>query len=63
MTLTITIECDNAAFEIESGTLEVARILRELADTCEGRANLYDFGDTKIRDVNGNGVGRVSFHS
>lgn len=61
MRLSLYIDCDNAAFEGSGCGEEVARILRRLADEQEGHARsvltLCD-GD-KLRDVNGNTVGRV----
>lgn len=55
MTLTLTIDCDNAAFE-DCG--EVARILRELAERVDGR-EAHDMDEIILRDVNGNRVGDV----
>jgi hypothetical protein len=60
MTLTITINMDNAAFDPEPGP-EVARILRELVDRADLIANHAD--SVVLRDVNGNRCGRVSVES
>lgn len=57
MQLTITIDCDNAAFEPCDGT-EAARILRECADIMDGLDLIY-LDDATLRDANGNQVGRV----
>lgn len=54
MTLTITIQCDNAAFSENPGG-EVARILRRYADDIDG----MEPEETKLRDINGNTVGKV----
>ncbi len=54
MTFTLEINCDNAAFgdnKYDAG-LEVARILKQVADKLEGGHK----GDT-VRDINGNLVG------
>jgi hypothetical protein len=57
MDITITINCDNAAFSPRAG-YEVARILRRLANEfSECNAHLVD--GTKLRDINGNTVGIV----
>jgi hypothetical protein len=53
MTLTITINTDNAAFEDDMRG-ELARILRKLAKDFEQGNN-----PTTIRDINGNTVGTV----
>lgn len=61
MTITITIDCDNAAFHDDEGHQhagpEVARILRDYADEITDETHPEDM---KLRDVNGNTVGRVS---
>lgn len=59
MKFTLTIECDNEAFNTPTGTigLEVARILRKLAD---GEPMPAD-GPYKLRDINGNTVGKAEF--
>jgi hypothetical protein len=52
---TLTIDCDNAAFEDHPGS-EVARILKEVAR----KLPADDLGSGfKLRDVNGNTVGKV----
>lgn len=51
--ITITIQTTNAAFE--DNQFEVARILRELAEAAENDA----LGERKLRDINGNTVGKV----
>ncbi len=50
---TLTIDCDNAAFEDDA---ELVRIVRHVADQIE-------CGETrrKVRDVNGNVVGRFIY--
>jgi hypothetical protein len=57
MNITITINTDNAAFENMAG-IEVARILRKLADMIEDwpGANEFTYG---CRDANGNKVGSI----
>ena len=62
MKITITIECDNAAFGRDPLT-EVSRILRQqLADPMRASAftRPHDFDGCKLRDINGNTVGLVS---
>ena len=54
MTLTITINCDNSAFEPDPGA-EVARILHHLAD--EFSSGLESGDGVNLRDANGNKVG------
>lgn len=57
--LTVTIELDNAAFEDDPG--EAGRILKVAAEKIDehmGYAPDADF-DAKLRDINGNTVGRV----
>lgn len=56
MTITITIEADNAAFD-DSG--EVARILRELAERIDGEADRELSNPIFLRDYNGNKVGAL----
>ena len=51
MTLTITIEMDNAAFEDEGPATEAGRILRRLAEDIEG-AELPDGAGRNLRDIN-----------
>jgi hypothetical protein len=58
MTLTVTIRADNAAFD-EPGP-ELARILREIADTVEHRADIHG---SHCYDVNGNHVGTWKFEA
>lgn len=57
----LTIEVDNAAFDGENKTLELARILREQADRIEDSG----FGRERwanIRDTNGNIVGKAEIY-
>lgn len=54
MKFTVEIECDNAAFEAGPNE-EIARILRDLADTLE--AHPAAGGAFPLRDINGNRVG------
>jgi hypothetical protein len=60
MTFKLTIDCGNAAFVSDDGTPwpapEVARILREAADSVEAE-NTYD----DLHDINGNKVGSFEF--
>lgn len=56
MKMIITINMDNAAFDGEPG-VEVSRILRKLAD--EYVESGCDLARYKLRDINGNIVGRV----
>lgn len=58
MTVTIKINCDNAAF-YEQDSDEVARILRETADGIE----LLGLGEKKLLDINGNHVGDLKLTS
>jgi|LakMenEpi03Aug12_release.lakeMendotaPanAssembly.Ray.scaffolds.fasta_scaffold4357675_1 hypothetical protein len=52
------IECDNEAFE-SSRPIEVARILRDLADRIANSSpDTLNFG---LRDINGNQVGAAEF--
>ena len=53
--ITITIDTSNAAFDDNQGAHEIARILRELADSYD--ANGLQFH--KLYDINGNPVGYV----
>jgi hypothetical protein len=55
--LTIQIALDNAAFEDDPG-VEVARILRQIADKCEGG----EVWSGPIRDINGNLVGEAGVY-
>lgn len=57
--LTITIESGNAAFgSFGDATQEGARILRDVAKWVERSATEAD--DVKLRDVNGNTVGKAT---
>lgn len=58
MELRIKIACDNAAFEPDPG-YEVARILREFADTTQIAAAIGH--KYVLRDINGNSVGSAEF--
>ncbi|USK62287.1 hypothetical protein [Peribacillus asahii] len=53
--VTVTIKTGNAAFE-ENPNMEIARILRELANNLEA-----DVHPGKLRDLNGNTVGTVEY--
>ena len=55
MTLTITIRCDNAAFEHDPRP-EITRILYNTADRINDQG-LHDNGPYRIYDLNGNHVG------
>jgi len=65
--ITITIKTDNAAFDDgDNGRTEVARILRGLADKCEGEkaqtclpAGVYDANGNKVGDVRLTGKDRA----
>lgn len=59
MTLTITIEMDNAAFERGNRRHEVQRILHEqiVMHPKAGGCSLFTAGDGKLRDINGNTCG------
>ena len=50
---TLTIKTDNAAFDGDLKTEELARILRVVADKLEGEARTAG----RCMDINGNGVG------
>ena len=56
MKLKITIQLQNAAFNPDAGT-EVARILRDLAESWSGRRWAVVGSKCSLRDVNGNIVG------
>jgi hypothetical protein len=59
MRFTLTIDCDNAAFDPDP-SLEVARLLKNIVyDMDEGRGDYS--GSTSIRDRNGNKVGSFEF--
>ena len=59
MLFRLAIECDNAAFEAGNEGMEVARILRELADRVESRGD-FEGCAFRLMDFNGNGVGYAS---
>lgn len=57
-TFRVSIECDNAAFDFPDREVEIARILREVANRVE-RWNDHETGKAKdLRDINGNTVGQ-----
>jgi len=60
----VQIKTTNDAFEDDfyNGNAEVARILREIADSVE-RGDAGSFGDASLtlRDINGNTVGTAGF--
>ncbi len=56
MKLRINISCDNSAFD-DDPTLEVARILRDLAVRLVNEGPMLN--DFTLRDVNGNTVGEA----
>lgn len=58
MTVTITIQTDNAAFEDNGIGAEVARILKEIAVEIHDDTNV-DNWDRNLRDENGNTVGKL----
>lgn len=55
MSISLTIDTDNAAFEGESFGPEVARMLREVADELEGGRQ----ATWRLFDSNGNACGEV----
>ena len=57
MTFKLAIKCDNEAFAEWNG-IEIARILRGLADRVDGDAVPFDFG-ARLMDINGNAVGEA----
>lgn len=57
MKLTISIDCDNAAFEDSGPENELARILRDLA----ARLERDGMNPVTLRDINGNTVGAANF--
>jgi hypothetical protein len=62
VTFTLTIRCDNDAFQ-PAPTWEVARILRHLADCVEDMELRAEDGERKtLRDANGNTVGHAEFN-
>lgn len=58
MKLKVTITMDTAAFDEENSGPETARILRDLADECDGRRISAGIV-RRLRDVNGNEVGEA----
>lgn len=56
MTITITIDCDNDAFQPRPGR-EIRRILEHAARVLQ---TTYDRGDMKLLDSNGNTCGKVT---
>lgn len=56
MEFTLEIECNNAAFDDENLTHEIARILRKAADQVE----LENESSRALRDINGNIVGQFA---
>ncbi len=54
----LTIKMDNVAFEPDNG-LELAAILRHLADSCEAREQLTPGDMFLARDFNGKSVGEL----
>lgn len=59
MKFLLTINMDNAAFaEDEGGGIELARILREVADRVDGRIGPEAGSYGGVRDTNGNKCGR-----
>ena len=59
MTLTITIEMDNAAFEGDQNTPEVCRILRDYCAKIGRGGELMEGDSENMRDINGNTVGEA----
>lgn len=57
MKFKVSFDMDNAAFEPDARTGEIARILRELADKMELRSFVTKREAGSIRDINGNTVG------
>lgn len=55
MKITITIHCDNAAFD-GAPEVEVSRILTDLSERCVDRG-IKALDGSMIRDINGNPVG------
>lgn len=55
MRFTLTIDCDNAAFEDDDS--ELARIIRDVAKRVEGLSTTAAFEGT-ASDINGNTVGK-----
>lgn len=57
MKITITIHCDNAAFD-GAPEVEVYRILTSVAQRCL-QNSVQDLDGRPLQDINGNSVGRV----
>jgi hypothetical protein len=55
------IACDNAAFEDDNMTTELARILRDVARRLEAGEDCGSF--VNVRDINGNVVGSFALKS
>ncbi len=60
MRATIVLNMDNAAFEDAPG-IELARILRKLADDVEN--NGPENANDRLHDINGNSIGEFRFFS
>jgi hypothetical protein len=58
---TLTISTDNAAFEADDLGIEIARILRGVADSTERGIDPKRFFTLPLRDVNGNTVGKYTY--
>ena len=61
MKFKVVIDVENAAFEDENMGTELARILREVADTVDGTSGETESIEGTLRDVNGNKVGQYRF--
>ena len=61
MKFKVVIDVENAAFEDENMGTELARILREVADTVDGTSGETESIWGTLRDVNGNKVGQYRF--
>lgn len=61
MKLTITIDCNNAAFEDENLGPEIAHILTELAERYDGPLGVFEIGTApwNLHDANGNHCGEA----
>ena len=57
MKITITITCDNSAFD-GAPEVEVYRILTSVAQRCL-QNGVQDLDDLPLKDINGNTVGKV----
>jgi hypothetical protein len=55
ITFRLNLDCDNAAFEDDNLHHEIARCLREVADSVEAGGDMSKH--LNIRDINGNIVG------